>query len=144
MKYFLTYLMFFMCCNIAKATNNKDIDCLAEAIYFEISIGSFDEKLAVANVVKNRVLSRKYPNNYCSVVYQKAQFSFVANKKRKIMFSSKSYKECLDIAIKVYYNKIQDNTKGSLYFVTKQIAPRLSWLKNKILTRKFQYHWFYR
>ncbi|QDP20496.1 cell wall hydrolase [Sphingomonas xanthus] len=34
-------------------------------------------QLAVANVVINRARSAKYPNSWCGVVKQKAQFSFV-------------------------------------------------------------------
>ena len=51
--------------------------CLAVAIYFE-SRGELQEhQMKVAEVVMNRVESKKYPNTICKVVKQYKQFSFL-------------------------------------------------------------------
>lgn len=51
--------------------------CLAVAIYFEAR-GELDaDQLKVAEVVMNRVESKKYPNTICGVVKQYKQFSFL-------------------------------------------------------------------
>jgi spore germination cell wall hydrolase CwlJ-like protein len=44
--------------------------CLAENIYFEARAENFAGKAAVANVTRNRVKSKDYPNTYCGVVKQ--------------------------------------------------------------------------
>ena len=51
--------------------------CLAVAVYFEARGEPVAGQLAVADVVKNRAASGKYPTSLCAVVKQKAQFSFV-------------------------------------------------------------------
>jgi len=59
--------------------SDAEEDCLANAVYFEARGESIEGQLAVAQVVLNRVASKKYPNTICEVVTQKAQFSFVEN-----------------------------------------------------------------
>jgi spore germination cell wall hydrolase CwlJ-like protein len=66
----------------------KDVECLANNIYYEAGRESFEGKLAVAQVTINRTKSHKYPNTICGVVYQKdringkilCQFSWVCEK----------------------------------------------------------------
>lgn len=50
--------------------------CLAIAIFFEAGVESYDGKLAVADVIHNRVEDERYPNDICSVVFEPKQFSF--------------------------------------------------------------------
>jgi spore germination cell wall hydrolase CwlJ-like protein len=56
---------------------SADMKCLAEAVYFEARGEPLDGQLAVAKVVINRSTSGLYPTDYCSVITQRAQFSFV-------------------------------------------------------------------
>src|SRR3989337_2434522 len=56
-----------------------DMKCLAQAVYFEARGEPLAGQLAVARVVINRAGSGVYPGDYCSVVTQRAQFSFVRN-----------------------------------------------------------------
>lgn len=61
-----------------KADRSKDeINCLRANIYFEARGESLKGKSAVAKVTLNRVLSKKYPNTVCKVVFQPVQFSWV-------------------------------------------------------------------
>ena len=58
-------------------TNSKadQLKLLACIIYCEAGYDTYEGKLAVANVVLNRVKSSAYPNTIKGVVYQKNQFS---------------------------------------------------------------------
>ena len=49
---------------------SEDLICLAENIYWEARNQSLEGKLAVAHVTINRVESKKFPNDVCSVVKQ--------------------------------------------------------------------------
>ena len=68
-------------------TNQLDLQtgCLAIAIYYEARGESEIGQIAVAQVILNRVKSRKYPGSICDVVYQNAhlrnrcQFSFTCD-----------------------------------------------------------------
>ena len=67
---------------------NREVQCLAENIYYESAKESFEGKLAVAQVTLNRANSGKFPNTICGVVKQKSviqgvmvcQFSWFCNK----------------------------------------------------------------
>jgi len=49
---------------------HQEMMCLAENIYFEARAEGVEGKAAVANVTRNRVVSKDFPNTYCGVVYQ--------------------------------------------------------------------------
>ncbi|HEX8526393.1 cell wall hydrolase [Allosphingosinicella sp.] len=61
-------------------TADAEQDCLANAVYFEARGEPIEGQLAVAEVVLNRVASKRYPDTICEVVVQPAQFSFVRNR----------------------------------------------------------------
>jgi len=60
---------------------NKQLLCMAKNIYYEAGKEPYEGKLAVAQVVNNRVNSHLFPRTVCEVVYQKVnntyQFSWV-------------------------------------------------------------------
>lgn len=53
-----------------------EVRCLEAAIHHEAKGESFAGKLAVGNVVLNRVASPGFPKSVCGVVKQKKQFSW--------------------------------------------------------------------
>lgn len=55
--------------------SKEDLKLLACLIHAEAGTQSYEGKLAVANVVLNRVKSSKYPNNIKDVIYQPGQFT---------------------------------------------------------------------
>lgn len=57
--------------------------CLAMAIYYEASGEPLQGKIAVANVVVNRVESDCFPMTVCGVVRQYKQFSFYWDGKKE-------------------------------------------------------------
>ena len=59
------------------STDNREQDCLANAVYFEARGEPIEGQLAVAEVVLNRTRSGRYPSTICEVVTQPWQFSFV-------------------------------------------------------------------
>src|SRR3954447_2918340 len=61
----------------ANASLDEETNCLATAVYFESRGESAEGQLAVAHVVMNRASSGRYPSDWCGVVKQPAQFSFV-------------------------------------------------------------------
>ena len=50
----------------------RQLDCLAINIYREAGYEPFEGKVAVAQVTMNRVEDPQFPNDVCSVVYQKS------------------------------------------------------------------------
>lgn len=62
-----------------------EVRCLEAAIHYEAKGESFAGKLAVGNVVLNRVSKPNFPNTVCGVVKQKKQFSWYKGQDAKLL-----------------------------------------------------------
>lgn len=54
----------------------KEFDCLSRNIYFEAKFEPYIGKIAVANVTHNRLLQKKWGDDFCKVINAKKQFSW--------------------------------------------------------------------
>jgi spore germination cell wall hydrolase CwlJ-like protein len=127
----------------ALAEENKQVQCIAESIYHEANNQPLNGKIAVANVIMNRVNSGKFPTTPCGVVNQKygnkCQFSWVCTKSR--IKDIKSYKNALNIA-ELVYSGSNDVTNGAIYFHLRKLHP--SWSKRLQITVVIADHVFLR
>lgn len=75
------------------AAVKKDIDCLADNIYFEAAHEPSDGKIGVIFVTMNRVEHKLWPSNVCDVVKEKysgyCQFSWFCMEKYRTMSADK-------------------------------------------------------
>lgn len=60
-----------------------DAECLAKNIYHEAGIEPVEGKFAVAQVTLNRLKTKRWGDDICSVVHAKAQFSWTLSKKKR-------------------------------------------------------------
>jgi spore germination cell wall hydrolase CwlJ-like protein len=122
----------------------KQVDCLADNIYYEAGYEPDDGKKAVALVTLNRVQDERFGKDICSVVKQKVkstcQFSWYCEGKKAIrnMFV---YNEARDIAVFVYanYENMRDITKGALYYHADYVNPRWKLEKTTTIGRHIFY-----
>lgn len=105
-----------------------EILLLALTIFFEAGGEPYNNKVAHAWVVKNRVDSELFADSYYDVVFQPKHFSCYnpneVDKHLKRVYSMnavelKSLAECICIAYGVYHGDIPDNTGGSLWYSLK-------------------------
>jgi spore germination cell wall hydrolase CwlJ-like protein len=121
--------------SIVPVQQKSNIECLTKIVYFEAGNQSLIGKIAVAYVVHNRTISKKFPNDYCSVIFQKNQFSNI-NKNIRYM---KNYLESECVAKS--FILLPDPTKGALYFHNKHIGK--DWVKNRKRGIVIEDHLFY-
>lgn len=123
--------------------DKKQIQCLTDNAYFEAGNQSTKGKIAVTNVVMNRVEDTRFPNTPCGVVYQRSrrvcQFSWVCEGKKRIR-SAAQYAEARDVAEDVYLKAVNDVTNGSLFYHANYVNPR--WNYRRVI--KIGDHIFYR
>ena len=133
----------------------KEVECLADNIYFESAYEPKDGKIAVGMVTMNRV-KHGFENSVCGVVKQKTQqtcqFSWWCDAKTQMTalyknnyFNDKQrevYQEAQDVAVYVYMNHdtMKDNTKGALYYHADYVHPQWKLQKTVTIGR----HIFYR
>ncbi len=124
-------------------------DCLARGIYFEARGEPERGKVAVGQVILNRVKNPAFPSRICDVVYQNfgqrnaCQFSFACDGIEDRIRSTKHYKIAQQIARKVtdgtvFLYEVGDST----HFHTTAVRPK--WAGQLTRTKRIGQHIFYR
>ncbi|MCZ0962153.1 cell wall hydrolase [Paracoccus benzoatiresistens] len=121
--------------------DERDLNCLAEAIYHEARGESRQGQAAVAEVILNRVDSRKFPSSVCGVVNQPSQFSYTIGG-RKAIGNKAAYLRARDIARRALSGAPRVLTGGATYFHTPAVSP--SWSRRFQRTVQIGRHIFYR
>lgn len=118
-------------------------NCLATAVYFEARGESLEGQLAVARVVMNRAKSGRYPPDYCSVVKQPWQFSFVRNGQFPSVDSGCSaWARAQGIARLAMADVVPSVSNDVLWYHATYVAP--SWGHRLNMVQKIGAHLFYR
>jgi spore germination cell wall hydrolase CwlJ-like protein len=118
-------------------------NCLATAVYFEARGESVEGQLAVARVVMNRAASGRYPPDYCSVVRQPAQFSFVRHGQFPwIDTTSAAWARAQGVARLAIANVIPSVGSDVLWYHANYVAP--GWGHRLSVVEKIGAHIFYR
>lgn len=132
----------------------NDLMCMAENIYYEAGIESYKGKLAVGQVVLNRVKSSKYPASICDVVFQGSfdavrkpkgcQFSWTCQDGLSpIHKNSIAWDDSLRAAIELLSGKrYPDYTDGATHYHAHYVDP--SWNQRLLKTVKIDTHIFYK
>lgn len=129
---------------------DKEINCLALNIYHEARGEPREGQLAVGYVTMNRVVSGRYPNSVCKVVWQPKQFSWTHDGRSDRPENKSAWDRSVRIAGYIYKNYFRfmtiangaaDLTGGALHYY----APRLvnpAWAKDMVATRQIGSHLF--
>lgn len=122
----------------AHAMSRAEIDCIAYAVYHEARDQSVKGWSWVADVIYNRGNSKGYPRNLCSVIKQKAQFSFWRGKRVKIRDSATFYK----IRKVVSSKRWRGQSRGAMWYHAKYVKPK--WRKRLTRIAAVGDHIFYK
>jgi len=132
----------------------KELKCLTENIYFEARGQHIKGQIAVGLVTINRVISARYPNSICGVVWQKkinpktkkmvAQFSWtldeISNTPKK---DTDTYREIKMLAAFLLDREsaITDFTNGATHYHSVNVNP--VWAKKITYIAQYDEHLFY-
>ena len=135
---------------VTAAEREKQLDCLAQNIYYEAGHEPFEGKVAVAQVTLNRVEDGRFGKGVCGVVHQKnaiyekviCQFSWVCETKSRIKpIHTADYAESEAVAKKVLLEQFRlPSLTEAMYYHADYINP--GWGKPKIT--KIGHHIFYK
>ena len=123
--------------------------CLAEALYFEARGESHAGQVAVAEVILNRVDSKRYPNSICGVAKQGAnngkrgcQFSFHCDGIKNNVGNKPVFERLGKLAWVMMEGKPRTLTAEALYYHNTSVKPR--WARKFVKTARIGDHIFYR
>ena len=137
------------------AEDKPEMWCLAQNIYYEARGSNRADRVAVADVVLNRVKHTYYPNTICGVVHRGKQYASGAMIRNKCQFSwycdgKSDWPKDMDAwveAQQIAYNIIafQDArgiTEGATHYHADYVMP--NWAKDFHLVGRIGVHIFYR
>jgi spore germination cell wall hydrolase CwlJ-like protein len=125
----------------ASRANERDLACLAEAIYFEARGTGQAGEAAVAHVVVNRAQSRKFPGSVCGVVGDGCQFSYRCDGHSDALLEPSARARAFRVAETVLAGA-PDITNGALFFHSARVAP--GWFSSRPRIGTFGGNVFYR
>ena len=121
-------------------TRERQLECMAMNIYREAGYEPFEGKVAVGQVVMNRVKSGKFGDDVCGVIYQKnvvmdkvvCQFSWYCDSAARTRpVNNTAYNESYEVAKKVLLEGFKlDVLKEALYYHANYVNPK--WPLEKI------------
>ncbi len=134
----------------APGVDQRQLQCLAEAVYFESRGEDTRGQFAVAEVILNRVDSRSFPKTVCSVVMQGTapgkrsgcQFSYACDGKADRIVNRAAFVKALKISRIMLSGRPRIITDGATHFHTTAVRPK--WAKRLTETARIGDHIFYR
>lgn len=130
-----------------RTVSASEAKCMAENIYFEAATESLIGKIAVGQVVLNRLKKPNYPKTVCGVVNQKVgsvcMFSWTCYDRKEIR-NPQAWKQSQQVAYDLLSKdptQMVDITEGATHFHGIQVKPGWNNLKP---TAKIDNHQFYR
>lgn len=129
--------------SLQPATMSADMMCLAQAVYFESRGEPLSGQLAVGRVVVNRAADPAFPGDYCSVVKQRGQFSFVKNGRIPNPRTGSAAWQRAQAVARIAHEELWDSeADDALFFHATHVSPR--WARAKITRARIDSHIFYR
>ncbi len=119
----------------------QDIECMAGAVYFEARSESLAGQLAVGRVIVARSASGRFPDTYCGVVKQPAQFSFIhGGEMPAINRASHYWQNAVRIALIAHRGAWKSPTEGALFFHAARVhagggRTRIAQIDNQVFYR---------
>ena len=117
---------------------------MAENTYFEAGHEPVKGRIAVNNVVLNRVKDDRFPDSPCAVINQRTggvcQFSWKCEGGKRIGDWA-AYRKAKEIAENVYLGNYRDVTGGAQFYHADYVRP--SWARVFDRTTKIGAHIFY-
>ncbi|WP_339276566.1 cell wall hydrolase [Paenibacillus sp. FSL W8-0426] len=120
--------------------SDKELFLLQKIVMAEAEGEPYEGKVAVANVVLNRLRSANFPDTIHKVIYQKSQFSPVANGRLDRVTPNE---ECVR-AVNAALNGTKEVPDNTYYFLSLTLADDLTVAKSQKKVKTIGNHTFYK
>lgn len=122
------------------AVSEEDLLLLQKIVMAEAEGEPYQGKVAVANVVLNRLRSANFPDTIYEVIYQKSQFSPVANGRlQRVKPNEDSIK-----AVNAALSGVKEVTDDTYFFLSLQLAQDLTVHHSRTYAKTIGNHTFYK
>lgn len=122
------------------AVSEEDLLLLQKIVMAEAEGEPYQGKVAVANVVLNRLRSANYPDTIYEVIYQKSQFSPVANGRLKRVKPNEDSIKAVNAAL----SGVKEVTDDTYFFLSLKLAQDLTVHHSRTYAKTIGNHTFYK
>ncbi len=128
--------------------SSRELECLADAVYYEARGETFNGQAAVAQVVMNRVRHPAFPKSICGVVFQGAynrtgcQFSFACDGSMRHARDVGAWNRARRIASSALAGTMSNQVGSATHFHTINVSP--GWGPRLLRVAQVGMHIFYR
>ncbi len=151
-KYILSSLLLLLLISPVKADERT---CLVEAVYFEARSETFIGKLAVANVILERMHNKSFPNTICGVVKQgrywegkpvrnRCQFSYWCDGKPETIANINALEEVVKVVQLTLNGVMLRDTLKATHYHAVYVSPSWAVSKEFVLMDTVGEHIFYK
>ncbi|ASA26056.1 cell wall hydrolase [Paenibacillus donghaensis] len=120
--------------------SDEDLLLLQKIVMAEAEGEPYQGKVAVANVVLNRLRSANFPDTIYKVIYQKSQFSPVANGRLKRVKPNKDSVQAVNAAL----SGVKEVTDDTYFFLSLTLAQDLTVHHSQTYAKTIGNHTFYK
>jgi spore germination cell wall hydrolase CwlJ-like protein len=114
--------------------------CLSANVYHEARGEAFEDQIAVAHVVLNRVADSRWPYTVCEVITQRAQFSWYGDDFPDTIQDLVAFKKNVQNALFVYTGIVADLTDGATHYYAHDSIDPPYWADTLTVTLKLEGH----
>jgi spore germination cell wall hydrolase CwlJ-like protein len=100
--------------------NAEDIALIEHIVMNEVGHCSEESKIAVANVILNRLASPQFPDTVREVIYAPRQFSAVYGKLKPDKHTKRAVQKAING---------EDNSKGAVYYYAPRYTGKIAWFE---------------
>jgi spore germination cell wall hydrolase CwlJ-like protein len=132
-----------------KVIDQKELDCMTEAIWYEARGEGTQGMQAVAGVILNRTKSKQYPDSVCAVVHQPKQFSYrnhvLPAQPVRIVYNqseAEAYTQARKVSIDALTGRLEQLFDNSVLWYAKANVSNY-WTKKKAAVMQIGQHIFY-
>ncbi|HBU80620.1 hypothetical protein B2I21_33480 [Chryseobacterium mucoviscidosis] len=122
------------------SVSDKELLLLQKIVMAEAEGEPYEGKVAVANVVLNRLRSANFPDTIYKVIYQKSQFSPVANGRLKRVTPNEDSIKAVNAAL----NGKKEVADDTYYFLSLTLADDLTVARSQKKVKTIGHHTFYK
>jgi spore germination cell wall hydrolase CwlJ-like protein len=106
----------------------RELSCLAQAVWFEARGSSFADKLAVGQVVLNRVASTDHADTVCGVIWEPNQFSWTNDGLADVVkienrIDEDAWLDSVLASLTAYKADVPDLTEGATHYHAIYVDP---------------------
>ena len=118
----------------------KNVYCLSANVYHEARGETQREQQAVSQVVLNRVVDPRWPNNVCDVITQAKLFSWYADDMSNDIHDMTAWTDNVNAVLSVYTGISEDIVQGATHYYAHKIIDKPAWAEGMTVTIRLDGH----